>query len=1086
MEKSESESKYGDMTPDELIAELEALRRRVGELGGLEAQRKQAEEALRESEETARAFLNAPANVAFLISPQGTILSFNEPALHRTHLAPNELRGRSLWEVLPPVVVPQRKARLGDAVTTRRPIHFDEVREPTHFENLLYPLSDAEGRVERIAVFCWNISARERLRAVLRRNDEEFKATAHSSAEAAFEVDEAGRLRYANGAAIKKFGYRGEKDITGQEFVRLVAAPTETDVASLRRVLAGDDPAGGEFTARLRDGAAFPILLQSAVVRSEGGGKKIRILAADITERKRVEKALRENQDTARALAATESRFAMIVDTEGQIVALNDATARRLVRPPARAVGTSFLEYLPDEGAASKRRWMTEVLQTGEPKLFYDECGGAAYENDIYPVFDTDGKVVRLAYFSRDVTDRKQAEIELAEYRRHLEDLVEERTAELQATNARLCEEIEERQKALAELAESEERFRLLAENFRDALLIFDEVNNRMVYANPMAAEFSALSRDDILGLDIEDAIRTMAHEEDREALLAAKANAYVARCAGSVESTELEFRLVTPEGKTRWLRLRTYPAVKDGKPTSKVFIILTDVTGRKLTEEELRERAQKYHAIAERAPFGFFIHREGKILFANDAVREIIKYDRDDELVGRSIFDFVWEEDQERVLAVMRERDRGGGPYPFELSIVCKDGEIKNVETAGRVFDYGGEPAHMVTILDVTERRRTERALRESQERYRILGEMSPDAVVQTDLEGRIVALNQRALSFYGAENARDMIGRNSTDFIEPGQRRRAAETMRQVLEEGRAFDIEYDLARADGTYYHAELSSSLVRDGEGNPKGFIGVIRDVTKRKKDETELRYFSEFNRNIIGSTQVGIYALYKKGVVALWNQGMEVQFGVPAEEVVGRNIFEVFPAIRKEELGTAIEKALGKGESSEYSGLRHRTLKKGERVLNTKINPLRDVAGVVVGAVVITEDVTAAKRAEDEAIFIGEFARNIISSTRAGIYALDKNGNVQIWNKEMENLFGVSAEELVGRNIFEAFPVLRDETLGAAIRKALDAGESYEQDRLRHSTRLKGERLINTKINPIKDPSARILGAVVVTEDVTDK
>jgi PAS domain S-box-containing protein len=214
--------------------------------------------------------------------------------------------------------------------------------------------------------------------------------------------------------------------------------------------------------------------------------------------------------------------------------------------------------------------------------------------------------------------------------------------------------------------------------------------------------------------------------------------------------------------------------------------------------------------------------------------------------------------------------------------------------------------------------------------------------------------------------------------------------------------------------------------------------------------------------------------------------MERQFGVPAEEVVGRNIFEVFPAIQKEELGAAIKKALEDGESCEFNGLRHRTLKRGERIINTKINPLRDVSGAVVGAVVITEDVSDAKRAEDEARFIGEFAQHIIRSTRAGIYALDKRGNVQIWNKEMENQFGVSSEELLGKNIFEAFPVLREEPLGHAIEKALRAGESYQEDGLKHRTRLKGERLINTKVNPIKDGSGRILGAVVVTEDVTDK
>ena len=1086
MATSESKAKDDKKTKAELIEELERLRRLVLKLDVVAAESKRAEDALRESEDTARALLNAPANVAFLIDPQGKIVGFNETARHRTHLEPRELRGGSLWEILPPIVVPQRKARVEDAVTTGRSIHFDEIREPTSFENYFYPLFNAEGQVERIGVFSWGIAERKRLGDALHQRDKEFKAVANSSPEPAFELDEAGRIAYANGAAVRKFGYRGERDITGLAFCGLAEAADEAGKASLRGILAGDGSAGGEFTANKKDGARFPVLLRSAAVEIPGGGKTVRVLAADITERKRVEKALREHKDMARALAATESRFAMVIDTDGQIVALNDPSARRLVRPPDRAVGTSFLEYLPDEVAVSKKRWMAEVLRTGKPVLFYDECGGAAYENDIYPILDADGDVVRLAYFTRDVTDRKQADIELAKYRRHLEELVDERTAELTAANVRLRNEANERQRALAELAESEERFRLLAENFRDALLVYDDADDRVVYANPMATEMLGLSRHDMLGLRVGDAIDAVVHEEDRELLLASKAKAYVGRCAGSVEATEIDFRAIKGDGDIRWFHLRSYPTASAGKPTSRVCAILSDVTERKLAEDELRERAEKYHTIAERAPFGFFIHRGGKILIANKAIREIIKYSEDDVLVGRSVFDFVVPEDRERVLEVMRERDRDGGPYPFELRIKCKDGEVKTLETAGRAFDYGGEPAHMVTMVDVTERKRAGQALRESEERYRQLVETSPDAVVYTDLEGKIITVNQQALSFYGAKNAGDMVGRNAVDLIKPGQRQRARDSLQKVLEQGRGVGIEYELAKADGTYYHAELSASLVRDGEGKPHGFIGVIRDVTDRKKAETELRYFGEFNRNIIESTQVGIYALYKKGAVALWNQGMEQQFGVPAEEVVGRNIFEVFPILQKEELGMAITRALEDGESCERSGLRHRTLKKGERILNTKINPLRDVSGAVVGAVVITEDVTGAKRAEDKARLIGEFTENIIQSTRAGIYALDKRGNVQIWNDEMENQFGVSSRELLGKNIFEAFPVLRNEPLGVAIEKALGSGESYENAGLKHRTRVKGERVINTKVNPIKDASGRILGAVVVTEDVTDR
>jgi PAS domain S-box-containing protein len=400
-------------TKAELVAELEDLRGRLRELEAAEAERGRLAAALHESEETARALLNAPANVAFLIDPAGKILACNEPAEQRTHLTAKELRGRSLWEVLPPVVVPRRKAAVEDAVTTRRSIHFDEVREPATFENYMYPLVDAEGRVERVGVFCWSIEERRRLEEVLRKPAKEFKARANVSPEAAFELDETGRIIYANAAAARRFGYDGERDIMGRPFRELLGVGEGE--AAPRDIL----PWEGEFTALKKDGGKFAVLLRAAA-EGAGRGRTVRILAADITERKRVEKALRGSEDVTRALAATESRFAMVVDAEGQVVALNDPSLRRLVRPHARAVGTSFLEYFPDDVAASKRRWMAEVLRTGKPVLFYDESGGAAYENDIYPILDAGGKVARLAYFAREVTERKRLEFELAAYRRLL------------------------------------------------------------------------------------------------------------------------------------------------------------------------------------------------------------------------------------------------------------------------------------------------------------------------------------------------------------------------------------------------------------------------------------------------------------------------------------------------------------------------------------------------------------------------------------------------------------------------------------------------------------------------------------------
>ncbi len=933
---------------------------------------------------------------------------------------------------------------------------------------------------------------------------------------------------------------------------------------------------------------------------------------------------------------------------------------------------------------------------------------------------------------------RKRAETELATYRRHLEDVVAERTEELLVANERLGREIAERRRTLADLSESEERFRKLADNFRDALIIYDKDEDRVVYVNAAVAEMFGVSLHDVRSMSLKDAFDKFIHEDDKDYLLEADTKAEVGRSAGSVENVDLDYRVRKPDGDILWVHHRSYPAVAEGVPTSRIYVMLTDITERKRVEEALRESAEKYHAIAERAPFAVLIYRDGKVLYVNDAARETFKYGPEDELVGRSVLEFIHPDDRETGRKVMEERKRGGGPFPYELRVYCKDGEVRTVETAGRLFDYGGEPAYIATINDVTERRRTEQAVRESEERYRRLVETSPDAIVQTDLEGNIVTLNRQTALLYGVEKVDELIAVSAFDLIKAEQREKARESLREILEGGAGTGIEYDLLRSDGTYYPAEVNVSLVRDADGKPTGFIGVIRDVTERsradeavkdseeryrtlqanipvgvfrspaepggclisanpalakmfgyvapeemsetrvadlyldpagrkefiaavssagaissyetrfkrrdgtvfwgslsaravtgpdgevaffdgiienitgrreaeealaeseekhralveratdgvvivqdgllkfvnpalaeiagydgpeeltgkeflpfvapefremaaekhrstmagvgtplifeinmldrngkkvpvelnagviqyegrpaaivtvrdlterKRAEKRIRYFSEFTKNIIESTQVGIYAVDVKGTVQIWNQGMEGQFGVPADEVVGRNIFEAFPVLNEEPLGAAIKKALSRGEPFERSDLKHKTLRRGERVVNTKVNPLRDASGLVVGAVIITEDVTERKKVEERIRYFSEFTENIIKSSRVGIYALDRKGVVQIWNQGMESQFGVTSAELAGQNIFDFFPALAAEPLGEAIKRTLDRGESFDQPGLRHQTLKKGERILNTKINPLKDSSGRLVGAVVITEDVTER
>jgi PAS domain S-box-containing protein/putative nucleotidyltransferase with HDIG domain len=1021
------------------------------------------------------------------------------------------------------------------------------------------------------------VAERKRAEEVLRESEDKYHAIVDWApfGVVIYREDE---ILFVNSAAREILKYGPDEELRGRSVFDLVAPEDREKAAKVMRdVKSGAGPSRFELGMLCRDGVV-KLAEAAGLIFNYGGEPAFMATLVDVTERKRAEEALHESEERYRQLVETSPDAIVQTDLEGNIVALNQKTASLYgVEDVEGLVGRSAFEFIRPEQRERAYKSLREVLETGSGiGIEYDLSreDGTYYHADVNVslVRGADGEPRGFIAVIRDATARKRAE-----------------TA----------------------LRESEERFRKLAENLRDPVMIYDAEREQLIYGNAAAVEMLGIGVHDISALKFQDLLGRFVYEEDRDYLIEANTKAAVARSAGSVEIVDLEFRVRRADGEIRWVRQRSYPVPTEEAAVSKTHVIWSDITERKRVEETLRESAEKYHAIAECAPFGVYIHRDGEILYVNDAARELFRYGPEDELVGRSIFEFIHPDDRETVLKVMEERKRDGSFLPYEVRALCKDGEVRTVETAGRLFDYAGESAYIGTVNDVTERTRAEEEVRESETRYRTLQANIPVGVYRSSAElgGRLLSANPALARMFGYERPEDMYETPVAElYADPDERKGF---IAAVSSAGAVSNYETQFRKKDGTEFWGSLSARAVKRPDGEVAYFDGILEDITGRKEaekavaeseekyrtlveqatdgvvivqdgrirfankaaaklgsyDNTEeligeeigpfiapqfrelvsetyqrviagetapgifeiaildrkgkkvpvevnagityyeghpaaiviardvaerrraekrIRYFSEFTKNIIESTQVGIYALDKKGTVLIWNQGMVSQFGVEAEELVGRNIFETFPALNEEPLGAAIKGALSRGEPFEQTGLRHRTRKKGERIINTKVNTLKDASGAIVGAVVITEDVTERQRAEDKIKYFSEFTQNIIESTQVGMYALGKKGTVLIWNQGMVSQFGVGAEELVGRNIFEAFPALEDEPLGAAIKAALSRGESFERAGLRHRTLKKGERVINTKINPLSDAAGRLMGAVVITEDVTER
>ncbi len=227
----------------------------------------------------------------------------------------------------------------------------------------------------------------------------------------------------------------------------------------------------------------------------------------------------------------------------------------------------------------------------------------------------------------------------------------------------------------------------------------------------------------------------------------------------------------------------------------------------------------------------------DGVILYANPLLGPLFGLPSH-TLVGLKPPDFYADHtDHDALLAAL---DRDGYVRDREVRTKKADGTEIWVAVSLRRITFDGDPALLAGFHDITQRKRAEEALRESEERYRALVETSPDGISLTDLEGRVIFCNKQALALLGFESTQEVLGRNAFDLIAPEDRQRAVDNAQRTLRMKSMSHIEYTLVRKDGSRVPVEMGASVVVDAEGKPKGFIGVVRDITERKETEEALK------------------------------------------------------------------------------------------------------------------------------------------------------------------------------------------------------------------------------------------------------
>lgn len=307
---------------------------------------------------------------------------------------------------------------------------------------------------------------------------------------------------------------------------------------------------------------------------------------------------------------------------------------------------------------------------------------------------------------------------------------------------------------------------------------------------------------------------------------------------------------------------------------------------------------------------------------------------------------------------------------------------------------------------------RQTEKSLRESEELYTKLVDTIPDVIVRTDLEGRILFINDYAFQINGYR--RDEIeGQNILQYIAPEEQNRAVENLALMLE-GKTVPHEYHLVAKDGKMISFEINGNLLRDEKGNPQGVVVVCREITERKKAQEALQQSEEQYRRIAENMSDLVCEVDDHSIIRYASPSHLRILGYAQEELLGRAVYEYVCPDDLERMITEGGRRVRSGEVREME-YRYRH-KDGHYVWMRSIGySLRNEKGDHIGSVISSSDITERKLAEDALRISEERYRTILDEMEEGYQEVDLIGTITFVNEAFLRIFGYEREEVIGRH-----------------------------------------------------------------------
>jgi len=515
-----------------------------------------------------------------------------------------------------------------------------------------------------------------------------------------------------------------------------------------------------------------------------------------------------------------------------------------------------------------------------------------------------------------------------------------------------------ERKQAEGALRESEEGLEAIFNEVRDGIVLLD-LTGKIIKINKRITEATGYTEKYIIG-------KRFNFFKNFTSTSIAKMIFNFSKAVASQQVSPFEVEGYTKTGEKRIGEIYGSLLRKKGKAAG-VLVVMTDITERKQAEEALRESERRYRTLVDNIDLAInLIDADRNIVMVNAVHSRDFKRPIS-EVIGKKCFREFEKRDAVCPHCPGSQTIVTGQPAEAETEGVRDDGSRFQVRLQTfPIFGQDGKVTAFIEVAeDISERKRMEEALRESEKKYRTILETMEDGYFEVDLRGNLTFFNEALCRIHG-RSPDEMISLDNRQFTSPETAKRIYAIFNKVYRTGiPATIVDYEIMRKDGSMAMIEESASLLRNAAGEPIGFYGVSRDRTEQKRAEEALRQSEEKYRTILEDIEEGYYEVDLAGNFTFFNDSLCKIQGYTRDELMGMNNREYMDKETVKRVYKIFNTVFRTGKGAKIHDW-HIIRKDGsKRAVEASVSLIRDAEGKKTGFRGVIRDITERKRAEEE-------------------------------------------------------------------------------------------------------------------------